>query len=468
MPKKQLALLFLCGLVLMTVAQGLLPLLPIYAARLGASPGVTGVYLSLSYVALTIGSLLAGWLSDHLQTRKGLLLVSALLAIPALWLMGRATTVWQLTPLSATLWFVVGMVLVLLNIVAGLLAGPTERGRVFGVLGMAFPVALLVGGLALGPIADRWGYPALFSVCALFLVLLPLGVLFLRDRAAPVTSRAEAPRPDRGPGLGRAFYLLFAAGLIAMVGNFFSVFGRSLAMDALGFAATAVTSTAAVAGAVTLPIPLLAGWLSDRLGRRRLLVLAYLAGVVGLLLLARSTVLWHFWLCVSLMYVQNAVNNAVGSAFVTDLVPKRTLGQGGPVPVQHDGLDWGRGGFRPDRLCGAVAGHGGDLCRRGAAARRRRRTRNGHRAAPAGRLAQILRVSETQRAHEGTMFHGRASPPIEARRRRDAVLACHGAWRTATMRVSPNGSVTEPVLPEAGMQRGSEVTYTGQEKGCPG
>jgi MFS family permease len=327
-PKKQLAVLFLCNLVPWTVGYGLLPLLPVNAARLGAAPGVAGVYLSLSYVALTIGTLLAGWLSDHLQSRKGPLLVSGLLAIPVMWLVGRATTVWQLTLLTATLWFLGGMIVALLTIVAGVLAGPTERGRVFGVLNLANPVALLVGGLASGPIADRWGYPALFSVCAVFMVLEPLGAILLPDPETPVASQAEAHHPERGSGLGRAFYLLFAAALIAMVGNFVSVFGRSLAMDELGLAATAISSTGAVGGAVTLPIPLLAGWLSDRLGRRWFLVLAYLAGVVGLLFLARSTALWHFWLAVSLMYVQNAVNGAVGSAFVTDLVPQQTLGQG--------------------------------------------------------------------------------------------------------------------------------------------
>jgi MFS family permease len=328
MPKKQLAVLFLCNLVPWTVGYGLLPLLPINAARVGAAPGVAGVYLSLSYMALTTGTLVAGWLCDHLQARKGPLLVSGLLAIPVMWLVGRATTVWQLTLLTAALWFLGGMIIALLTIVAGVLAGPTERGRIFGILNLANPVALVVGGLASGPIADRWGYPALFSVCAVFMVLGPLGALFVRDRAAPVASPAGAPRPGGSSGLGRAFYLLFAAALLAMIGNFVSVFGRSLAMDARGLAATAVSSTGAVGGAITLPIPLLAGWLSDRLGRRRFLVLAYLAGVVGLLLLARSTVLWHFWVAVSLMYVQNAVHGAVGSAFVTDLVPQRVLGQG--------------------------------------------------------------------------------------------------------------------------------------------
>jgi MFS family permease len=224
------------------------------------------------------------------------------------------------------------MALALLNILAGLQAGPEERGRVFGVLTLANPVALLVGGLASGPIVDQWGFPALFTACAFFLALLPAAALFLHDPPGP--HRKGAREPDaragggRGAGLGWAFWVLFGAAVLAMIGNFVSVLGRSLAMDGLGFSAAAISSTGAAGGAVSLPLPLVVGWLSDRLGRRRFLVAAYLAGAVGLVLLARSAALWHFWVAVSLMYVQNALNSAVGSAFVADLVPAPRLGRG--------------------------------------------------------------------------------------------------------------------------------------------
>ena len=168
MSKKHLALLFLCSLVPWTVGYGLLPLLPLYAAHLGAATGGAGLSLSVVYAALTSGTLIAGWLSDRLQARKPLLLLSGLLGIPAMWLVGRATTIGHLTVLTSMVYFLGGMGLALLTIIAGLLAGPAERGRVFGVLGLSGPVALVLGGLASGPIADRWGYPVLFSVSAAF------------------------------------------------------------------------------------------------------------------------------------------------------------------------------------------------------------------------------------------------------------------------------------------------------------
>jgi hypothetical protein len=51
MSKKQLFALFVCSLVPYVVGNGLLPLLPVYAAHLGAESAEAGYYLSISYLA---------------------------------------------------------------------------------------------------------------------------------------------------------------------------------------------------------------------------------------------------------------------------------------------------------------------------------------------------------------------------------------------------------------------------------
>jgi MFS family permease len=326
MSRKQLTLLFACSLVPWIVGNGMLPLLPVYATQLGADPAVVGFYLSFAFLALTAGTLGAGWLSDRLQSRKVPLVASCLAAVPATWLMGRATNIWQLALLTATFCLMAGIAVTAATILAGLLAGKEERGRVFGILALASPLGSLIGGLASGFLADRWGYPAMFATLAL-LLLLPLAGLLLPDK--PV----RHPQPDRTaaagarPGLGRSFYLLFAASLAAMIAYYVSLLGRSLSMDELGFSATAIAGTTALGGAITLPLPPLVGWLSDRLGRKSFLALSYLAGAAGLALLSLSASLWHFWLVIFLVSVLASVSRAVGNALVTDLVPRASLGR---------------------------------------------------------------------------------------------------------------------------------------------
>jgi len=327
MSKRQLLALCLCSLILWTEGNGILPLLPVYATRLGAAPAVAGYYLAFSYLALALGTVAAGWLSDRFQRRKVLLVVAGVVSIPLIWLMGSAANVWILTVLTATAWFLGGMGLTLISILAGLSAEEAKRGRVFGILALTNGLGGLIGGSTTGLIADRWGYPTMFSVLALGCVVYPLAGLFLEDKRG--SHQDEAAHGGKGPaGLGKSFYYLFVASLGASVAVFVSALGRSLAMNQLGFAAAAIASTAAIGGAVSLPLPPLMGWLSDRAGRKRFLALCYGGGMAGLLVLAASVSLWHFWITALLGTVLGAVNMGLGSALVTDLVPRESLGRG--------------------------------------------------------------------------------------------------------------------------------------------
>jgi len=115
---------------------------------------------------------------------------------------------------------------------------------------------------------------------------------------------------------------------MAGVAGYVGLLGISLAMNKVGFVSAAISGTAAVGGAVTLPLPPLMGWLSDRFGRKRFMVLCYLAGTAGLSVLAASVSLWHFWTAAALLYVLFFANRGVGSALVTDLVSQASLGTG--------------------------------------------------------------------------------------------------------------------------------------------
>jgi len=294
MEKRQLFLLFGCSLIPWIVGNGILPLLPVYAAHLGASSSAAGAYLAISYVAITLGALCAGWLSDRLQSRKTPLLVVSLVAFPLVWLTGRVTNLWQLTAATASLWFLGGMGFALTSILAGLLARQEKRGQVFGVLSLAGPVGMLVGKLASGPIVDRWGFPAMFAALALFSLLWPVAALMVKDTRIARPVRGKDAAAELSSALGWMFWLLFLASLAVSIANFVSILGRSLVMKDLGFSAAAISSTGAVGGAVALPLGLLSGVVSDRLGRKGLLALGFLASALGLGLLGFAASLWHF------------------------------------------------------------------------------------------------------------------------------------------------------------------------------
>ncbi len=278
MIQKQLAALFTFNLALSSMAAVVGALLPIVAGRLGADSALTGFFLSSTAASIAVGNLAAGWLSNKLQRRKTVLIATGLVEIMCLWLIGQAVNMPQLFLFTLATGLLFGIQVTTVGILTGLFAQPSERGRVFGLIASAAALGALIGGLGGGPIVDCWGFPGLFTAAALITIVQPLAALLLEDKAV------QRRQPSAATNAG-----------------------------------------VAVSGLISLPFPYLLGWLSDRIGRKPLLICCYFASTVSLIILAASLVLWHFWLSTALQTLVGA-SLAVGSALVTDLVPEEALG----------------------------------------------------------------------------------------------------------------------------------------------
>jgi MFS family permease len=336
MNRKQFLLLFVGSLILWTAGNGTMPIVPVYALRLGASQAVTGYYLAVAFLALAVGTVLGGWLADKLKRRKLLFIVSGTALIPLTWMMGQARNIWQFATAYSVFGFLFGIISTQINVLAGLFAAENERGRVFGLLGLTMALGAIIGGLSIGPIVDRWGFPTMFSVLALFTVVLPTLAIFVKDKKIDRVPNHTASEHSEKPSFGTAFIILLLAHLLALIVNGAGNIGRSLAMDNLGFAATAITSTGVIAGLVMLPFPLILGWLSDRLGRKRMMIICYASYALCMVIYAFSKSLWQFWIATSLFGI-GFISNSVGNAFVTDLVEPKALGRGVSL---FQGMNW--------------------------------------------------------------------------------------------------------------------------------
>lgn len=325
MSRKQLIALMVVNAAAFAGGGGLFTLLPIYATRLGADPASTGNFLSSIFIAVALGTIIAGWLADRFQKRKLILIVGGVLSVPLTWLMGSATTLSQLTLLVCVNWFIGSMMGAMVGILAGLFAGEHERGRVFGLIGLAVGIGGTIGSFAAGPIVDRWGYPVMFQVAALCYVVVPLAGLFLTDRVIPRSQPQAGAAPRPGFFSNRTFLLLSGASVIIHIANSQIALSKPLIMDGLHFDATSISTAGAIGSLICMPLPFLVGWLSDRLGRKPFIVLCYLTQVIGLLILSSSSILWHFWM---ISIFQNMVGNSMvaGQALVTDTFSKESLG----------------------------------------------------------------------------------------------------------------------------------------------
>lgn len=325
---RQLFYLFMCNLAIVFIGMGLFPVLPLYAMAFGASPAMAGLFMASTYAAISGGTLLGGPLASYVG-RKRLFIATGLLSLPAVILLGQAKTLWQVVLLTDLIWFAGGIGLTLTSVFTGLVANSQSRGRSFSLLHLASPIGALIGGTTVSQLVAWKGYGLLFVVLGLVWSVWPLVGILVQDRPAATPAKGVANQGGKtAVPLGGSFYVLILVTLLSAATINVSRLGTSFSMQTLHFSASAVASTAAISGLVTIPVAFFIGTLSDRLGRRRFLSLSYLLAAAGALSLIVATQLWQFWLAATLLLVARSVSAGIGAALATDILAPQELERG--------------------------------------------------------------------------------------------------------------------------------------------
>ena len=123
----QLSTLFVCGLSMAVIGAGTMPLLSIYALRLGASTEAVSTMIAAAYVALAIGAAVAHRLAALAANPKRALVVAGLLSAPMLGLLGQTSSIGQLAALFLGAWFLGGVAGTLIGLVFGLSRSLPQR-----------------------------------------------------------------------------------------------------------------------------------------------------------------------------------------------------------------------------------------------------------------------------------------------------------------------------------------------------
>ena len=323
MQRKQLVALFTCVFISAINGSTTLALLPVYMQQLGANESSTGVYFGLAFSALALGAMVSGWLSDRFQRRKLSLLLAGAVAMPTTFLMGQVDNLMILTMLTMVVWFIGSFTGTTISIIAGIYANPAARGLIFGAIAAAPGLSRIVSGSTSGAIVDRWGFSVLFMVLAVVWVGQVIVSFVIEDKRIVLPSDEQSVPSSTVP-MGRVIWFLIVAYFLIYVTNFSGNLGQPLAMNALEFDTSSISSLVAITGLVALPLPFLIGWLSDRLGRRPLLILICAVVSLGAFTLSFASELWQFWLSAALLGFSSSARS-VGQAYVTDLVPPRIL-----------------------------------------------------------------------------------------------------------------------------------------------
>ena len=191
MPKSPLLPIFLIVSVDVLGLTIILPLLPFYAEKFGASPAVVGLLVSTyALCQLVAGPILGRW-SDHMG-RRPLLLVSQIGTFIGFLILAYANALW---------------LIFLSRIIDGLTAGnlslaqayisdvtkPEDRAKSFALIGIAFGMGFLIGPAISGFLSQySYQYP-IFAAAALSATSI-LATYFLLPSGVPTAADGTTPR----------------------------------------------------------------------------------------------------------------------------------------------------------------------------------------------------------------------------------------------------------------------------------
>jgi MFS family permease len=308
--------------------------LPLYLAHVvGLGAGAIGLLEGAAETVTSLVKLASGWLSDRLGTRKWLAVAGYGLSAAAkpLFLMGSALgiTVARLSDRVGK-----GVRSAPRDALIADSITPDQRGLAFG-LHRAADTAGAALGLILALLIARWlpGPNGTLSMQAFQTIvwwsLIPavLAVLVLTLGAREVRSPARTGGTGLGAwrALGRPFLGLMGIVAVFELGNSADAFLVLRTQD-LGWSADGVLLLVLGFNLVYTMSSGPAGWLSDRLGRKRLIVVGWLLYALVYLGFGLATEPWHVALAYAAYGLYYGLAYGTARALIADTVPPTLRG----------------------------------------------------------------------------------------------------------------------------------------------
>lgn len=310
-------------------------LLPLFLFNvIGVRTTVIGFIEGIAETTASLLKIISGWLSDRLGTRKGLAVLGyglSTLAKPFLYF--------------ATSWTWVFGVRFADRTGKGLRTAPRDalladsvqegkRGLAFGLHRAGDTAGAVIGLLiALGVILatqreEVFLTRSTFQIIVL-LSLIPavLAVLVLAIFAQEVHISGEIKRPPRlaFSGLGKPFGFFMVVIVIFTLGNSSDAF-LILRAQNVGLSLVAVMGMMITFNLVYALVSGPAGALSDRVGRRRVLLAGWLLYSLVYLGFAMIRSGWHAWSLMAVYGIYYGLTEGVAKAYIADLVPSELRG----------------------------------------------------------------------------------------------------------------------------------------------
>jgi MFS family permease len=303
------------------------PLLPVFIASLGASTTFLGLVEGLADGTSSLLKLASGYVADHTQRRKPLVLFGYGVAAVVRPLVALATAPWHVLAVRVTDRVGKGMRSAPRDVIIAGSVGKEETGRAFGfhramdhagaVVGPLVATALLGVGLSLRNVFWVALIPGVLSVLAVLTVREP------RFEAPSGETSSDAAGSRHLPAALRTYFVIL---LLFSLGNSSDAFLLIRAKD-LGVPVASLPLLWTVFHIAKLLSSYLGGGWSDRIARPKLIVSGWVVYAATYLAFGVATESWHAWGLFVVYGTYYGLTEPAEKALVKDLAPATVRGR---------------------------------------------------------------------------------------------------------------------------------------------
>jgi MFS family permease len=305
----------------------MLPLLPFYAERLGATPSAVGALIATYAICQLVAGPALGSLSDHVG-RRPVLLVSQVGTFIGLLILAWAPSLWVVFVSRAIDGLTAGNLSIAQAYIADV-SKPEERARSFAMIGIAFGIGFLIGP-AISGFLSQFGYVYPVLAAAALSAASICATYFLLPEGAPSRDGTETGpggrrlsilewnryvqyfrNPQLGPLLWKFFAFIFSFGFFTAG---FALFAeRRYTWHGHPFGPKEVGYVFAYTGLLGGIVQGTMGRLVQRFGERRLLLIGFAGAVAGYAALAFAFTITQMIIAMTISVIAGVIRPVVTS-----------------------------------------------------------------------------------------------------------------------------------------------------------
>jgi len=302
------------------------PLLPVFLTiTLGASAEMLGLIEGIAESTAAVLKLFSGWLSDRLKKRKAIIVIGYSLSAITRPLMSIAMAGWQVLFIRFGDRVGKGVRTAPRDALIADSINPAVRGKAFGFHRAMDHMGAIIGPLlAMGILAiTANNYRAVFWLAAIP-AFAGVAILILGAKEIKIERTAEAPSLSL-KGFDRNFYFYLVNIILFTLGNSSDAFLLLRAKD-LGVPVALIPMIWLVLHGVKMLSSMPGGILSDRIGRKKVIILGWVIYALVYSGFAMASLTWHAWALFAVYGLFFGLTEGTEKAFVADLVKPEQRG----------------------------------------------------------------------------------------------------------------------------------------------